>query len=185
MTTHKKTIEVELRGLMTAEQVAALVARLTAEGVASEADDKDTYFFNMTRGIFKVCDDLSKNQAKLSMKIGSEANGALEELEVPLEPAKVQSLIRFLSTLGLGDPHLVPQQRTNWFLDGATLSLKFTKDFQHHFEMEGRLLEDEAEVEAERQRLHGVCADYGLTPLTPQEIAARVAEIRKRIGFAK
>ncbi len=55
-----KTIEVELRGLMTGEQQEALAARVSSEGAAAEDDDKDTYFFNVPRGIFKICDEISK-----------------------------------------------------------------------------------------------------------------------------
>jgi adenylate cyclase class IV len=181
---NKKTIEVELRGLMTSEQATALTDRLAAAGIAQEKDDKDTYFFNVPRGIFKMCDEVSKGQGKLSLKIGSEETGALEEREIVVPRAQVADFISFFAALGYGEPHLVPQKRVNYFLPEATLSIKHTPDFQHHFEMEGRLLEDEAEIEAERARLETVCANYGLVPLTPDEITERVAAIRRRIGFA-
>lgn len=179
----KPLIEVELRGLMTEDQYQKLIRRLNEERVPVEADDKDTYFFNVPRGIFKVCDEVSKDQGKLSLKLGDEETGALQELEIPFDRAEVPQYLKFFAALGYDKFHLVPQKRQNFFLPDATLSLKYTEDFRHHFELEGELLEDEADVPAERERLKELCREYGLTPLEPAEIAARVAEIKKRIGF--
>jgi adenylate cyclase class IV len=181
----KPLIEVELRGLMSPEQYQSLIRRLNEEGVPVEADDKDTYFFNFPRGIFKVCDEISKDQGKLSLKIGSEETGALQEQEIVVGREQVPAFRNFFANLGYTDFHLVPQKRQNFFLPDSTLSLKFTEDFQHHFELEGELLEDESEVPAERERLKGICREYGLTPMEPEEIAARVQVIKKRLGFVK
>lgn len=181
----KKTIEVELRGLLTEAQYNALVERLDHEGVRVEEDDKDTYFFNVPRGIFKVCNEISKGQGKLSLKVGSEETGALEEREIVFKQQQVKDFLKFFGALGYSEYHHVPQKRKNYFLDGATLSLKFTPDFQYHFELEGELIEDESLVERAKNRLKGICNTYGIVPMDPEEIASRVKEIRKRIGFDK
>jgi adenylate cyclase class IV len=178
-------IEVELRGLLTKEQYDSLIKRLEAEGILFEADDKDTYFFNVQKGIFKVCDEISKDQGKLSLKIGSEETGALKEKEIIITREQVPAFIEFFNALGYAEPHHVPQQRKNFFLKDATLSLKFTPDFQFHFELEGKLLEDETLVETEKKHLKDICDQYGIVPLQPEEITERVKEIRKRIGFDK
>jgi adenylate cyclase class IV len=176
-------IEVELRGLLTQTEYEALGRRLAAEGVAAETDDKNTYFFNVNRGVFKVCDEISKGRGKLSLKIGSEETGALQEREIIIDRGLVPPFLEFFAGLGYAERHLVPQKRRNYFLEGATLSLKFTPDFQYHFELEGNLLEDESQVEGERQKLLGLCGAYGLIPLRPEEIVERVRAIRRRIGF--
>lgn len=179
----KHTIEVELRGLLTHEQYDALIARLEREGTVAEEDDKDTFFFNFPRGIFKICDDISKNRAKLSLKIGSEETGALNEKEIIVGREQVKNFLDFFGALGYSEYHHVPQKRKNYFLDGATLSLKFTPDFQFHFELEGDILDDPGLVEDEKKRLRTICGTYDIVPMEPEEIAERVKEIRKRIGF--
>ncbi len=80
-------------------------------------------------------------------------------------------MLEFFRALGYGEPHLVPQKRRNWFLPDATLSLKFTPDFRHHFELEGELLADESRTEGEKARLRAICGRYGLVPLEPEAIA--------------
>lgn len=179
----KHPIEVELRGFLTEEQYNALILRLKNEGIDSEEDDKDTFFFNVQKGIFKVCDEISKDKAKLSLKIGSEETGALKELEIAIPREQVKIFMSFFAALGYSDFHHVPQKRINFFLKNSILSLKFTPDFQYHFELEGRPLEDEALVENEKLMLRHVCGQYGIIPLEPEEVAAKVKEIRKRIGF--
>jgi adenylate cyclase class IV len=181
----KPSIEVELRGLLTQEQYDSLTKRLENEGVRVESDDKDTFFFNVPRGIFKVCDEISKGQGKLSIKIGSEETGALKETEIVIKREQIPSFMEFFEALGYTENHHVPQIRKNFFLKDSILSLKFTPDFQYHFEIEGRLLKDEALVDAEKDDLKKICDQYGLVPLEPEEIAMRVKEIRKRIGFDK
>ncbi len=181
----KKSIEIELRGLLTEKQYNSLTERLTKDGVAFESDDKDTYFFNVSSGIFKLCDEISKDRGKLSLKIGSEETGALDEQEIIFERNLVPAFLHFFAEIGFAKHHLVPQKRKNYFLKDSTLSLKYTPDFEYHFELEGALLNNESQIDAEKERLQIICKHYGLTPLTSKEIADRIRNIRKRIGFDK
>jgi adenylate cyclase class IV len=179
-----RTIEVELRGLLASDEHDRLIERLTREGADFEVDDKDTYFFNFPAGILKVCDESSKDSGKISLKLGDEAHGALDETEIQISREDAPRAIHLLSKLGYGDPHHVPQKRTNYFLGSATLSVKYTPEFGHHFELEGDLLDSEARIELEKQRLQEICHAYGLVPLEPGVLEARIKDIRKRIGFA-
>lgn len=181
----RKTIEVELRGLLTEEQYNSLIEHLTKDGVAFESDDKDTYFFNVSSGIFKLCDEISKDQGKLSLKLGSEETGALKEQEIVFERKLVPDFLNFFANIGFAERHLVPQKRKNFFLKDSTLSLKYTPDFEYHFELEGTLLSDESQIDAEKERLQVICKHYGLVPLTSEELTERIKTIRKRIGFDK
>lgn len=177
-------IEVELRGLLTPEAYDALQQRLLDEGVSSEADDKETYFFRFPPGILKVCDEISKDRGKISLKIGEEAQGALQEREVLLPHDQVDATLDLFRAIGYGEPHQVTQKRTNYFLPTSTLSLKFTEDFRYHFELEGEPVFDPLLVEEEKLHLRQVCAEYGLVPLEPAEVEKRIKAIKERIGFS-
>lgn len=180
-----KTIEVELRGLLTKAQYDSLVQRFKKEKVKFEEDDKDTYFFNVPDGVFKLCDEKSKNRGKISLKIGKEETGALEEIEIIIKRDQIKPFFNFFAALGYMDFHHVPQKRKNYFLDGAELALKFTPDFQYHFELEGELLSSAKQINKEKKKLLDICRHYKIVPLEPAEIASRIKEIRKRIGFEK
>ena len=176
-------IEVELRGLLTPTQYHALQQRLLDEGVPCQADDKESYFFNFPRGVLKVCDEISQDRGKISLKLGKEAEGALEEHEIFISRDQVNAAITLLVACGYGEPHQVTQDRMNYALPTATLSLKFTEDFRHHFELEGEPVYDPSFVEEEKRRLRSICLEYGLVPLEPEEIEERVNSIKRRIGF--
>lgn len=176
-------IEVELRGLLTKKAFDALQQHLLDEGVPCEADDKVTYFFDFPRGILKICDEISQDRGKISLKVGKEEDGALEEYEIFISRDQVNAALVLFVATGLGAPHEVTQDRMNYILPTATLSLKFTEDFRHHFELEGEPIYDLSLVEQEKQRLRAICAEYGLIPMEPEEIEERVNAIRKRIGF--
>ena len=178
---HRPLIEVELRGLLTLEAYNALQQRLLDEDVPCEADDKETYFFQFPPGILKVCDEISKDRGKISLKLGKEEQGALEEYEILILRDQVNAALTLFAAHGYGEPHQVTQDRTNYALPTATLSLKFTEDFRHHFELEGEPVYDPSFVEEEKQRLRGICREYGLVPMEPEEIEARIKAIKKRI----
>ncbi|MEI7740975.1 MAG: hypothetical protein WCJ29_00550 [bacterium] len=176
-------IEVELRGLMAEEAFRALETRLKKEGVKCEEDDKDTYFFNVQKGTFKISDEKSRNQAKICLKVGDLETSALREVDLKIARTEVPAAIKLLVALGYEKYHLVPQKRANYFLPGAILSLKYTPDFQFHFEMESENLVDEKDIESEKAKLRKLCAEYGIVPMDPEEIAEHMKMIRKKIGF--
>jgi adenylate cyclase class IV len=180
-----KTIEVELRGLLTKTQYNSLIQRLKKERVKFEKDDKDTYFFNVPDGVFKLCDEKAKSRGKISLKIGKEETGALEEMEIIIKRDQIKPFFNIFAALGYIDFHHVPQKRKNYFLNGAELALKFTPDFQYHFELEGELLNNVKQINKEREKLLDICHHYKIVPLEPAEIASRIKEIRQRIGFEK
>lgn len=179
----KKNVEVELRGLLDEISYRALAERLESAGTEAERDDKDTYFYDVPSGIFKICDEISKNGAKLSAKIGKEETGAMEEIEIPFDRARVEDMRKCLSAAGLTRYHQVPQKRTNFSLDGCVLSLKHTPDFGFHFELEGKPAGNEDEAARELLRLQAICERIGISPMTPAEIAGRVIAIKERLGF--
>jgi hypothetical protein len=181
----KNNIEVELRGLLTKNEYESLLKRLDRKKIPHEDDDKNTYFFNVPKGIFKLCDEISKNRGKISLKLGAEETGALDEREIIINRRQIKEFIDLFGMLGYTKYHLVPQKRINFFLPSAELSIKYTPNFKYHFELEGKPISDRRKIEKEKKRLKKICADYGLTPLTPEEIATQVKKVKKKIGFEK
>ncbi len=70
--------EIELRGVMGKKQYLDLIKKLNSQGYAHEKDDKVSCFFVREKGIFKINDEISKNQAKIFLKLGDEEKGKLQ-----------------------------------------------------------------------------------------------------------
>ena len=93
--------EIELRGLLKKDQYLALIKKLDTLGYAHKKDDKLSYFFERKKGIFKLNDEISKNQAKISLKIGDEEKGSLKEYEVIFERRYFKDLLLIFNKLKL------------------------------------------------------------------------------------
>lgn len=175
----KKT-EIELRGLLTKKQYLSLFKKLGALGYTHEKDDKNSYFFERERGIFKLNDEISKNQAKLSLKLGDEEKGKLHECEVIFDRRYFKNLLFILKSVGFTRFHITKQKRDNFHLIDldVELSLKYSKSFKYHFEIEylGKQYKLEKDI---KKYLKEVCAKLEIKPMEEDELREAIAEIKR------
>lgn len=179
-----KNHEVELRGLLSEKQHDALRTDLISKGYSYSEDDKVSYFFVWDKGVFKLNDEVSQNRSKISLKIGDEVKGSLREYEVVFDRESLEGMLHIFSELGFRKFHKVDQKRKNFILNDldVEIALKYTPDFQHHFEIEyiGDQFEEIDEIKA---YLRGVCEKFGIIPLDEWELDKRIKEIKARYGL--
>ena len=180
----KHNREIELRGLLEKEQYSNLIKKLDDLGYVHEEDDKLSYFFERERGIFKLNDEISKNQAKVSLKIGDEEKNSLEEYEVVVDRKYFKKLLLIFQKLGFTKFNIVDQKRINFHMKDldVELALKHSPNFQYHFEIEylGKKIKSEEKI---KQYLKEVCGKFGITPLTEEELAKKIQEIKKDLNW--
>ena len=178
--------EIELRGYLTKKQYIDLIKNLNLCGYTNEKDDKDSYFFIREKGIFKINDEISKNQAKISLKTGDEEKGRLYEKEITLDRRYVKDLLFVFKELGFTKYHKVKQKRDNFLLKDLDieLSLKYTPDFQHHFEIEyiGNKLKSEKSI---IQYLKKMCDKFNIIPLSEKELFEKIKKIKNKYKLLK
>lgn len=172
--------EIELRGTLEKKQYLNLIKKLDALGYVHEKDNKLSYFFMRQRGILKLNDEISKNQTKLSLKLGDEEKGKLYECEVVLARHHFKDLLFIFKALGFTKFHKVIQKRDNFILNdyNVELSLKHTPDFQYHFEIEylGNKIKSDRGI---KKYLHKICAQLGIKPMKENELLLKIQEIKK------
>lgn len=180
----KNNREIELRGLLEKEQYSNLIKKLDDLGYAHEEDDKLSYFFERETGIFKLNDEVSKNQAKISLKIGDEEKNSLEEYEVVVDRKYFNDLLLIFQKLGFTKFNIVDQKRINFHLKDldVELALKHSPSFQYHFEIEylGEKIKSEDEIKG---YLKEVCKKFEIVPLTEEELAQKIREIKKGLNW--
>lgn len=173
--------EIELRGILGEKQYFNLIKRLNSCGYTHEKDDKISYFFVRKKGIFKINDEISKNQAKISLKLGDEEKGKLNESEVVLDRRYFNDLLFIFQKLGFTKYHKVEQKRDNFLLKDldVELSLKYTLDFQYHFEIEyfGNKIKSENKI---KKYLKKICDKFNIAPLEEKELLQKIQDIKKR-----
>jgi len=175
----KKNREIELRGLLKKRQYFSLVKKLEGLGYTHEKDDKLSYFFERETGIFKINDEISKNQAKISLKLGDEEKGKLYEYEVVCDRHYFKNLLFIFKILGFTKFHIVKQKRDNFYLKNldVELALKYSPNFRYHFEIEylGKGIKSEDKI---KKYLKEVCERIEIMPMEEEELAQRIKEIK-------
>ncbi|OGM21571.1 hypothetical protein A2714_05045 [Candidatus Woesebacteria bacterium RIFCSPHIGHO2_01_FULL_38_9] len=175
-------IEIELRGLLTKTKY--LQTSNLLRKVASKVweDNKITYFFVLKGNILKVTKELSNRNARITLKVGDETENVLEEIHIPIPTDKVEKAVRVFQLLGYSNVNRVVQKRTNFKYKNANISLKYTKDWGYHFEIE-TLISNSNEALAKKKELRKICSNMGLKPMNKEEIRYKIDEINRKYGF--
>lgn len=162
--------ELELRGRLTEEAYRSAKQQLEQD-CTPVGNNKTSQFFVFPRGILKVSEHENPAKSVLSVKIGDEAASNLEEHESEFKAGSYEQLVSFLRGLGYEPKEEVIQKRTDYKVDGCTISLKYTDSWGFHFEAE-KMVDDSEDDSQAREELLALCTRYGLTPMSAEELAA-------------
>lgn len=173
--------EVEFRGLLTEEKYYYLLDYLSANSDYVVEDNKLADFYDISNGILKVVDEISKNKYKLSIKLGDEfAGNGMEETEVYLRDSQSAAECRkVLNSLGYEIKSSVKQTRTNFMYKGVELAIKHTPSWSYHFEAEV-LVDDKAKVLEARKSIQSVCNELDITPMLSDELKIFIAKLESK-----
>ncbi|MCX6793106.1 MAG: CYTH domain-containing protein [Candidatus Falkowbacteria bacterium] len=146
----EKNIEIEFRSMFDENKYKELEEILKAQAKDLGEDNKNVYFFILSDKLLKVSDNISKKSAKITLKLEKIGQGsAFKEIEFPVDKASVPVAIELFKQLGY--THVIEsfQQRHNYLLDGVELSLKYSKDWGYHLELEIMVKNESEREEAE------------------------------------
>lgn len=161
--------ELELRGKLTEHEFRTVRKRLSAV-VPGVQNNKTSQFFHFDRGILKVSHMERERKTVVALKIGDETKNNLWEKEVVLQEDSFDKCVTLLETLGYKrHTEVVTQIREDFALNVVTISLKHTKDWGYHFEIETMLSDDQNDEEA-REMLNQECERFGLKPMSSKEL---------------
>jgi len=164
------SIEIELRGFLTPEGKINLEKQLLNNGILGVEDNRDTTFYIIDRGTLKVAKS-SNGTAKLAFKKGDFVkDDGLVEIEIPIKPEDVEKMNSVLGYLGFNDIQITQQKRTNYDMgNGIELSVKYSKDWGEHFEID-KVIEDSQDEEKAKAELMDILKEYNLSIATEEEI---------------
>lgn len=163
-------VEVELRGLLDKADYSRVLQYLGSRATNKRQDDKIAWYYVFNGGIFKLVDEISRNRAKLSLKIGDESSGrGMEEVEFFLDRNGLESCSVMLDRLGFTVKSTVNQRRINFSYKGVELAIKHTPDWGYHFEAEV-VVDKPDQVLAARERIKAVCEELNMRPMSTEEL---------------
>lgn len=164
-----QTLEVELRGFLTATDFQLRCRWLRETAADFEEDHRRTVFFIIPGSTLKVAELKSKHTAKITLKSGDLVRAhAQRELEIPIAFGSVDAAVDLFRSLGFDNIQETEQLRYNGTVDGVAVSFKWSKDWGYHFEAEILVLND-IDVPNARTRLVEFCRQVGLDPVSEND----------------
>ncbi len=170
-------LEVEYRGLIVEDRFEKLRKILTDIAGKAEEDHRDTMFFMIPNCTLKVTRMVSKRSAKIAFKSGDIVRSiAQHEIEIPIPQDSYEDMIAIFKSLGFTQTQATHQIRYNFSIEGCDLSLKWSKDWGYHFEIDC-VVASASEIAEAQTKLLKTLNGLQLTPMTEQEFE----EFRRRI----
>ncbi|NUQ57611.1 MAG: hypothetical protein HUT38_03975 [Candidatus Paceibacter sp.] len=166
-----KKIEVEFRSMFNKKEYGRIKEFLENNAVDLGEDDKDVHFFIMSDKLLKVVDNVSKNNAKVVLKLNKIGKGSdFEELEIPIERKHAADFTKVLSSLGFTDNIMRSfQKRKNYLYKEVEIALKYSDVWGYHLELE-IVIADIKDKESAEKRIKEVAKELNIRLMTDQEL---------------
>lgn len=164
-------LEIEKRGFLTEEKYNHLIDFLSKNGESLGQDDKDVVYYIYTDKLLKAVHNLSKKNAKISLKMNKIGEGSVfPETEVIFPEEDFQKIKYILDVISKPDKVMNGiQKRINFIYKGCEFAIKWSEEWQYHFEVE-KVVSDETQVESAEKELHMVAEELGIEIMTEDEL---------------
>ena len=173
-------IEIEYRSILSEEDYNRVMNFLLENGEDLGEDDKDSSFYILDKKLLKVVKNISKNSAKISLKLQEVGDGSgQEEFEYDIPIESVETAKEVFKHLGFKERIDSYQKRHNFIYKGIEFAVKYSKDWSYHIEMEILTDSEDERAEAER-KIEDVAKELGIKLMTDEEQKRLVEEIRSK-----
>ena len=134
-------------------------------------DNREAHFFVFKDKFFKVTKNISKDFAKICLKMNKIGQGAdAEEIEVEIKPADVPTMVKICQETMAFDTYVPSnQKRHNYIYQGVELALKHSDEWGYHLELEV-MIDDLAKKPEAEKLIEKVSGELGVQIMTDQEL---------------
>ena len=166
----KKKIEVELRSLLDEKQFFDLESFLVKNAEDLGEDNKDSHFFIFPDKLLKVTDNVTKNNAKITLKLQKIGHGSdFEEIEVYFSREDFEKTVRIFKIIGSKNYLYSYQNRHNYLYKNIEFALKYTESWGFHCELE-IMVDFKDEVPKAVKQINKVALELGLRIMKDEEL---------------
>lgn len=175
-------IELEFRAMFSKEKYDELKNFLEANAQCLGEDDKNCVYYVFPDRFLKVVHNISKKDAKVSLKLNTIGNGAaFEEIEFHFAQNDFETAKKLFLNLPLEAKMLEEsQQRTNYEYKGCELALKYGKTWGYHLELEKMIADKNEQVEAEKE-IRTVAKKLGVELMSEEDLKVFVEKVMARV----
>jgi len=171
-------IEVEIRGFLNKNKYKKLISFLDKHSRVKDIDHRETVFFIIPKKTLKVTKQISKNSAKIALKVGEIGRNIQEEYEVSIDPQDFDLMVNLFKKLGFTQVQYTLQKRNNYRYKNYEIAVKWSKDWGYHFEIE-KVIQDPALAEETKRELNQFARKLGLKTMSEREFSEFAAKVDK------
>jgi adenylate cyclase class IV len=155
-------------------------AFLDARAECLGEDDKDVAYFIFSDRLLKVVHNMSKGDAKISLKLNRIGEGAaFEEMEFHFSENDFELAKKIFHNLKLpAKCKEEAQQRINYAYKGCEIALKYGETWGYHLEIE-KMIVDVREQEVAEQEIRAIASELGVALMTEDELRRFVANVER------
>jgi len=173
----EKNIEVELRATLDEKQFIDLNKFFLKNGEDLGVDNKDTHFYIFPDKLLKVTDNISKDNAKITLKLQKIGVGSdFEEIEVFFAREHSNKAVRIFDELGFKNYMYSYQSRHDYLYKGIEFALKYTVSWGFHCEME-IMVASKKEVAKAIKDMKKVAKELGINIMENEELKGFTAKL--------
>lgn len=174
-------IEIEKRGLLTKERYNQLLTFLGEYAKNLGEDDKDVIYYIYDDKLLKVVNNLSKGNAKVSLKMNELGGGvATKEIEVFFDQKDFFNIKEIFDTTSQAKQIIEGnQKRKNFMYKGCEIAVKWSKDYGYHFEIE-KTTDDEKSIDILEKEINFIVDELGIISMTNDEIKEFQMNVEER-----
>jgi adenylate cyclase class IV len=173
--------EIEFRARFDEATYNKLKAYLDEHAEVLGEDNKDCHYFIFPDKLLKLVHNISKKNAKISLKLSSLGQGAaFEEIEFTFPEGQIESARKLLDALALPVKTMHEgQQRVNYTYKGCEIALKYSKTWGYHLEIEQVIDRKEKQAEAE-VHIREVANELDVHLMSDEDLRLFLQEVESR-----
>jgi adenylate cyclase class IV len=166
-----KNIEIEFRSIFDEDRYLELRKFLDKKAQNLGEDDKNVFFFIMPDKLVKVVNNISKNNAKIVLKLNKIGKGSdFEEIEIPIFQADIDDAVKIFSNLEITDNVMQSfQKRRNYLYKGVELALKYSDVWGYHLELE-IIINNLDEKQSAEKKIMKIADELGIKLMSDEEL---------------
>ena len=163
--------EIEYRSIFDEKKYLKIQEFLNKNAEDLGEDDQDVHFFLLPDRIVKVSNKISKNTAKIVIKLNRLGRGTsdFEEIEIPINPSDFEKAIKLFSSLQFDQIQRTYQKRHNYIYKDVEIALKHTDSWGYHMELEV-LVDNKSKKEKAEKKIKKIAQELGVKIMSEQEL---------------
>lgn len=175
-----KKIEIEYRARFPKNKYDSLLRVLNANAQFLGNDDKDVYFFALPNKLLKIVNNISKNKVEVVLKLNRIGKGShFEEIDIPIEKENLKKWIVLFKQFNTLKMIRSFQKRKNFLYKGVEISLKYSKNWGYHAELE-IVINNIKKKKQTTQRIKDVAKELNIKLMSEKELKEFVKRFQSK-----